>query len=50
MRWPSGVQWEWAVGEFMVLGFLVWELFHLRRIQRRDREQARQAEAVPPAD
>lgn len=48
MNWPSGVQWEWAIGEFAVLGFLFWELFSLRRTQRRDREKARQDAAAPP--
>ena len=43
MNWPSGVQWEWAIGEFAVLGFLFWELFRLRRTQRLDREKARGA-------
>ena len=42
MNWPSGVQWEWAIGEFAVLGFLFWELYRLRRTQRRDREKARE--------
>jgi hypothetical protein len=40
MNWPSGGQWEWAIGEFVVLAFLIWELYHLRQIQRRDREKA----------
>ena len=56
ISWPSGVQWEWAIGEFAVLGFLVWELFSLRRTQRRDRRKAAEAgrepagpdEATPP--
>jgi hypothetical protein len=43
MDWPSGVQWEWAIGEFAVLGFLFWELYSLRRTQRIDREKARAA-------
>lgn len=43
MNWPSGVQWEWAIGEFVVLGFLFWELHRLRRTQRRDREEAMKA-------
>jgi hypothetical protein len=53
MSLPSGVQWEWAIGEFAVLGFLIWELVRLRRTQRRDRERARLAEGAPrtpPAD
>lgn len=40
MTLPSGSQWEWAIGEFAVLGFLFWELYRLRRSQRRDREKA----------
>ena len=40
MSLPSGVQWEWAIGEFAVLAFLVWELVKLRRTQRLDREKA----------
>jgi hypothetical protein len=47
MNWPSGMQWEWAIGEFLVLGFLVWELRNLRRTQRRDREKLQQAEKPP---
>ena len=47
INWPSGVQWEWAIGEFAVLGFLFWELFHLRRTQRRDRQKAAQAGRRP---
>ena len=42
MNWPNGGQWEWAIGEFVVLGFLFWELYRLRRSQRLDREKARQ--------
>jgi len=42
MNWPSGG--EWAIGEFVVLGFLLWELYHLRQIQRRDRKKAQQKE------
>jgi hypothetical protein len=34
------VQWEWAIGEFALLAFVGWELFNLRRTQRRDREKA----------
>jgi hypothetical protein len=40
VKWPSGVQWEWAIGEFVVLGLLFWELYRLRRSQRQDREKA----------
>ena len=50
MSWPSGVQWEWAIGEFAVLGFLVWELVKLRRTQRLDREKAeRDKRGVEPS-
>ncbi len=48
MNWPSGVQWEWAIGEFVVLGFLFWELHRLRRTQRRDREEAMKAKHQEP--
>ncbi len=48
MKWPSGVQWEWALGDFVLLAFLFWELHKLRRSQRRDRERVQQDEA--PAD
>jgi hypothetical protein len=43
---PSGVQWEWALGEFLVLGFLIWELRSLRRTQRarKQRETAKPPE------
>ncbi len=47
ISWPSGVQWEWAIGEFAVLGFLFWELFSLRRTQRRDRQKAADAGRGP---
>ncbi len=46
MNLPSGVQWEWAIGEFAVLGFLFWELYRLRRTQRIDREKARLKDRV----
>jgi hypothetical protein len=49
MNLPSGAQWEWAIGEFAVLGFLIWELISLRRTQRRDREKAKR-EAEGKAD
>ena len=48
MNWPSGVQWEWAIGEFLVLGFLFWELYRLRRTQRRDREKRASREVRGP--
>ena len=50
VNWPSGVQWEWAIGEFAVLGFLFWELYRLRRTQRQDRAKAQQAEQTPRLD
>ncbi len=37
MNWPSGVQWEWAIGDFALLAFLFWELKKLRRAQRETR-------------
>jgi hypothetical protein len=49
MNWPSGVQWEWAIGEIIVLPLLFWELYRLRRSQREDREKARQAEGASEA-
>jgi hypothetical protein len=48
MSWPEGGQWEWAIGEFAVLMFLFWELYRLRRTQRRDREKANDAERAKP--
>ena len=33
-------RWEWAIGEIIVLPLLFFELFRLRRSQRRDREAA----------
>lgn len=47
MTWPHGAQWEWALGEFALLGFLFWELYSLRRSKRRDREKARSGEDPP---
>jgi hypothetical protein len=41
MNWPSLGQWEWAIGEIVVLPLLFYELYRLRRSQRRDREKAR---------
>lgn len=43
MNLPSGVQWEWAIGEFVILPLLFYELYSLRRSQRQDREKARGA-------
>jgi hypothetical protein len=47
LNWPSGVRWEWAIGDFLVVGFLIWELRSLRRTQRRDREKLQHAEKPP---
>jgi hypothetical protein len=44
MSWPHGAQWEWAIGEIAVLGFLFWELYSLRRTRRRDRHKAARTE------
>jgi signal transduction histidine kinase len=50
VHWPNTLpDWEWAIGEGVVLPLLFWELYRLRRTQRRDREAARDAEK-PPAD
>jgi hypothetical protein len=35
---------EWAIGEAIILPLLFWELYRLRRSQRRDREAKREAE------
>jgi hypothetical protein len=43
MSWPNLGQWEWAIGEAVVLPLLFFELYRLRRSQRRDREKTRQA-------
>ncbi|HEX3995498.1 MAG TPA: hypothetical protein VHX39_30365 [Acetobacteraceae bacterium] len=43
MNWPSGGQWEWAIGEIIILPLLFFELYRLRRSQRRDRERAKEA-------
>jgi hypothetical protein len=37
---PFAVRFEWAIGELLVLGFLIWELRRLRASQRQDREKA----------
>lgn len=34
----------WAIGEIVILMLLFWELYRLRRSQRRDREARRDAE------
>ncbi len=43
MNWPSLRQWEWAIGEVVVLPLLFYELYRLRRSQRRDREASRRS-------
>lgn len=40
MGWSDLGQWEWAVGEAIVLPLLFFELYRVRRSQRRDREKA----------
>jgi len=40
MSWPNLGQWEWAIGEAVVLPLLFYELYRLRRSQRLDREKA----------
>ncbi len=39
MNLSSIGQWEWAIGEAVVLPLLFYELYRLRRSQRRDREK-----------
>jgi len=49
MEFPSSLgQWEWAIGEFIILPFLVWELIKTRRLIREDREAKQKAEPPPP--
>jgi hypothetical protein len=51
MSWPESLGgWEWAIGEIVVLPLLFWELWRLRRSQRRDREAAAEREKNKPAD
>ncbi len=52
MNWPHGMQWEWALGDFLLLGFLIWQLVSVRRSLREDREKAAReaAETPPPND
>jgi hypothetical protein len=40
MNWPHGMQWEWAIGDFALLAFLIWQLVSVRRSLREDREKA----------
>lgn len=42
MSWPNLGRWEWAIGEAVILPLLFFELYRLRRSQRRDRERARE--------
>jgi hypothetical protein len=45
------LRWEWAIGEVIILPLLLFELYCLRRSQRRDWEAARRsAEAAETAD
>jgi hypothetical protein len=45
VNWPNSLSnWEWAIGEAIVLPLLFWELYRLRQSQRRDREAKRDAE------
>ena len=44
MNWGPFVQFEWLIGEGLLLAVLFWQLFSLRREQRRDREKQRQAD------
>jgi hypothetical protein len=39
MNWPSGVQWEWALGDFALLAFLLWELKKLKRAKAETRRR-----------
>lgn len=51
MHWYSNLgQWEWAIGEVVLLTLLFWELWRLRRTQRRDREDAAKREAAKSAE
>jgi hypothetical protein len=50
MDWPQLGQWEWAVGEAIVLPLLFFELYRLRRSQRRDREAQRKSSSAGAAD
>jgi hypothetical protein len=50
MQWPQLGQWEWAIGEAVVLPLLFVELWRVRRSQRRDREAAGDSAATEEAD
>ena len=45
MNWPGPGQWEAAIGGIIILPLLFFELYRLRRSQRRDREKAGDAAA-----
>ncbi len=49
MDWGPFVQFEWLIGEGLLLAVLFWQLFSLRREQRRDREKQRQADQQDPS-
>lgn len=46
VSWPNLGQWEWAIGELIILPLLFFELYRLRRSQRRDHEKAEAADAA----
>jgi hypothetical protein len=49
LGWLSSGQWEWAIGEAIILPLLFFELYRLRRSQRRDREALRDSlKSDPP--
>ncbi len=41
MDWGPFVRFEWLLGEALLLAVLFWQLFSLRREQKRDREKQR---------
>ena len=44
VNWPHSLaDLEWAIGEAIILPLLFWELYRLRRSQRRDRVAKREA-------
>ena len=49
MDWGPFVQFEWLIGEGLLLVVLFWQLFSLRREQRRDREKQRQTDQQDPS-
>jgi hypothetical protein len=50
MDWPHLGQWEWAIGEVVILPLLFFELYRVRRSQRRDRESERNSTSVADAE